>query len=89
VLAESLLAGAGVETPLQPGESGGEIDDRFRWVLRVNPYVPAGEPLPEQLPFKPYWVELSVEWGEANELRTFTLGTLRLLAENRRFGLGR
>ena len=89
VLAESLLASAGVETPLQPGESGGEIDDRFRWVLRVNPYVPAGEPLPEQLPFKPYWVELSVEWGDANELRTFTLGTLRLLAENRRFGLGR
>ena len=79
-LAESLLASAGVETPLQPGESDGKIDDQFRWTLRVTPYIPAGEPLPEQLPFKPYWVELSVQWGN-QELRSFTLGTLRLLAK--------
>jgi general secretion pathway protein I len=82
ILAESLLARAGVEEPLQPGETGGEIDDQFRWRLRVSPYIPAGEPLPEQLPFKPYWVELSVEWGQ-QELRSFTLSTLRLLAETR------
>lgn len=85
MLAESLLASVGVETPLQPGESGGEIDDQFRWTLSVSPYMPGGEPLPAQLPFKPYWVALSVAWGN-QELHSFTLGTLRLLAENRPAG---
>lgn len=83
ILAESLLAGAGIQTPLQPGESGGEIDDRYRWTLRVNPYVLPGEPAPEQLQFKPFWVELSVDWGEGDELRSFTLGTLRFIGPSR------
>lgn len=83
IVAESLLAGVGVQTPLQPGESGGEVDGRYRWTLRVSPYVPPGEPLPDQLQFKPFWVELSVDWGEGGEFRSFTLGTLRLLARSR------
>ncbi len=83
VLAESLLANAGVESPLQPGQSSGEIDDQFSWVMRVSPFVPPGEALPENQPFKPYWVELTVEWGDAIEPRSFTLSTLRLVGDNR------
>ena len=80
VLAESLLAQAGVETPLQPGETSGQIDETFDWAMRVSPFTPPdGEPLPEQLQFKPYWVELAVEWGEGDELHAFNLSTLRLV----------
>ncbi len=88
VLAESLLANAGVEAPLQPGEFSGEIDSRFSWVMRVTPFVPPEEGLPEQQSFKPYWVELTVEWGETNEPHAFTLSTLRLVGNNNNRGLG-
>ena len=80
VLAESMLADAGVEKPLQLGLTTGSIDERFDWAMRVTPFVPAGEPLPE-LPFKPYWVEVSVEWGENGELHAFILRTLRLVGD--------
>ncbi len=83
VLAESLLAGAGVESPLQPGQFSGVIDDKFSWVMNVSPFVPPEEALPENQPFKPYWVDLTVAWGEANEPRSFTLSTLRLVGDNR------
>ncbi len=86
VLAESLLANAGVEEPLRPGESTGETDG-YSWSMRVVPFIPPGEPLPEQLNFKPYWVDVAVEWGEGDEVRSFALGTLRLVGE-RQPGLG-
>ncbi len=82
VLAESLLANAGVEAPLLPGEFSGDIDQQFSWVMRVTPFIPPGEPLPEPQPFKPYWVELTVEWGEEQEPHAFTLGTLRFVGAN-------
>ena len=88
VLAESLLANAGVETPLQPGEFRGEIDDDYAWMMRVSPFVPAGEPLPDSLNFKPYWVDVTVAWGAANDPHSFTLSTLRLVANNRNQGFG-
>jgi general secretion pathway protein I len=87
VLAESLLAQAGVESPLQLGQFGGR-DGAYDWAMRVTPFTPAGQPLPEQLPFKPYWVEVTVAWGENPELRTFSLGTLRLVGDNRQPGFG-
>jgi general secretion pathway protein I len=86
-MAESLLSGLGVETPLQPGESDGVIDDgAYRWKLRVDPYQPPGEPLPDTLRIKPYWVALAIQWGEADEPHEFTLETLRLLPDNRQPG---
>jgi general secretion pathway protein I len=89
VLAESLLAQAGVEAPLRPGETSGHIDETYDWAMRVTPFaLPGGEPLPEQLPFKPYWVEVAVEWGEGQELHAFNLATLRLAGDEGRPGFG-
>jgi general secretion pathway protein I len=85
VLAESLLAQTGVETPLQLGQFAGK-DGPYDWTMRVTlfmPVMPDGQPLPEQLAFKPYWVDVTVTWGEQAELRTFSLGTLRLVGEAR------
>ena len=89
VLAQSLLAKAGVETPLRPGESAGDIDGEYRWSMRVTPFIPAGEPLPENQSFKPYWVDVAVEWGDGDEARSFSLGTLRLVGETPGLGFGR
>jgi general secretion pathway protein I len=83
VVAESLLASAGIETPLQPGETHGEIGEDYRWTLKVHPYPfdPALLGNQQSLGFKPYWVELSVEWGNEDDPRAFDLITLRLLPD--------
>jgi general secretion pathway protein I len=80
VIAESLLASADLEIPLQPGETSGEVDTVFHWTMRVTPYQ-VEEPIPfaENLPVTPYQVDLSVEWDEGDEPRLFELTTLRLL----------
>lgn len=80
VIAESLLAAADTETPLQPGETNGDIDAVFHWIMRVSPYQ--GEEnvsFAENLPVTPYQVALSVAWEEGDEPRSFELTTLRLL----------
>ncbi|MGZ8218212.1 prepilin-type N-terminal cleavage/methylation domain-containing protein [Methylomagnum sp.] len=89
IVAESLLASAGIEAPLQPGETNGSVDDTYRWTLSVNPY-PVDEALAgtQQLGFKPYWVELSVEWGDIDDPRAFDLKTLRLLSDTPGMGGG-
>lgn len=38
-IAESLMTRAGVETPLQAGESSGLENDRYNWRVVVNPYA--------------------------------------------------
>lgn len=87
--AESLLAGLGVEEPLQPGELAGEIDGRFRWQARIEEYVPEealDDPfaVSDILPVVPYRVALEVFWpggaGAAGERRV-TLETLRLIPD--------
>ena len=80
LLAESVLAQAGVEAPLQPGQTNGAVGP-YDWTLRATPFVAPGEPLPEQLPFKAYWVEATVQWGQGQDLRSFSLATLRLVGD--------
>ena len=43
LLAESKLAGLGIEEPLQPGETTGSFDDEYRWHVTVQPYTDEGE----------------------------------------------
>lgn len=87
LFAESLLARVGSETPVVAGESRGELDERYRWVLRITPFVV--QEMPETMPAKPFWVEAQVQWGEDDEYHEFTLGTLRLTTETGMGGLAR
>jgi len=84
-LAQSLLASAGVEATLVPGESTGVLDDKFRWLLRVSPFVQ--EPRPGEteavrspLPLDLWEVAVRVGWGGDSRLpeRALTLTTLRV-----------
>jgi general secretion pathway protein I len=81
--AESLMASLGVEKPLQPGQSGGEIPGGYRWTVDVTPY-PFDQSLlgGQKIGFNPYWVDLTVEWGDENDPRAFNLKTLRMIPEN-------
>lgn len=84
IVAESLMASAGIETPLVPGENPCQADDGYRCTLQVTPYpMDPGLGLPQQ-GFKPYWVDLTVEWGDEDDPRAFDLKTLRLLPDTGR-----
>jgi general secretion pathway protein I len=81
--AESLMAKAGVESPLQPGITEGELPGGYHWHINVHPYpfdqgLLGGE---QQLGFKPFWVDLTVEWGDEQDPRAFDLKTLRLIPD--------
>ena len=83
--AQSLLAVAGVETPLQEGRQQGQWEDgRYRWELQVSPFV---EPRsgPTQMSSTvaasgPQLAELSlqVRWGDG-DAEQLQWRTLRLL----------
>lgn len=89
-LAESLMAEkACEECELPPGETSGEIDEQFRWTLRVEPYQPAEGASPDSLQVEPFWVEITLEWGDGEQPQSFSLSTLRVKSKNvRRIGGG-
>jgi prepilin-type N-terminal cleavage/methylation domain-containing protein len=84
-LAQSLLASAGVEATLLPGESTGVLDDKFRWLLRVSPFVQDPRPgeteaVRSPLPLDLWEVAVRVAWGGDSRLpeRAMRLTTLRV-----------
>ena len=80
-IAESLLAKAGVEAPLQAGETNGVEDDVFFWRLTVTPY-PIAAALQRSLPANVglMQLEVSVSWQEGTaDPRQVDLTTLRLV----------
>ena len=85
VLAQSLLSAAGAETPLAPGESSGVHTGKFRWLLRVSPFLDearAGETatVRQPLPLELWEVTARVAWGgiSGSPERAVTLSTLRV-----------
>jgi general secretion pathway protein I len=84
-LAQSLLASAGVEATLVAGDSAGVLDDKFRWLLRVNPFVQEPRPGETEAMRSPLLLDLwgvtvRVAWGGDSRLpeRALTLTTLRV-----------
>ena len=84
LVAESTMASLGVESPLRPGVKNGVLPGNYRWNVNVYPY-PVDQGLlggENQMDFKPFWVELTIEWGDADDPRAFSLTTLRLIANS-------
>lgn len=86
-LAQNLLASAGTETPLTPGEVLGS-HDKFQWRITISPHqdaVDGGErtPVPPLANYILCDVSAAVTWNEngADTGKKFTLSTLRLLPE--------
>lgn len=80
--AQSLLDQVGVGEALRPGRRDGEFEDgRYRWNLRIDPYVDptartrdAIEPGAARLML----LALDVEWGDGGPRQSLRLQTLRL-----------
>lgn len=84
-IAESLLAAAGVEQPLQPGETSGREDDKFDWAVTVTPFQwTAGQAAPardfaeegtaaSQQSIRLYKVRVIIGWDADRQLELVTL----------------
>jgi general secretion pathway protein I len=76
--AESLLASAGVEKPLQIGQTQGEFDAGYHWALSVAPYEEPGSI--DAWSVKAYLVTATVSWSNAHAI---ALKTLRFAPKER------
>jgi len=86
-IAQSKLAGAGVEEPVKEGEVRGETQDRhYRWLVKTvrhvelpAPVASAAAPPAPQSTYSLYRVEVVVEWTTATGVvRNVQLATLQL-----------
>jgi len=75
-LAESTLALAGTEYPLETGIHSGE-DRQFQWTLEIAPYQPEDLLAPPQH-LALFQVSARVSWSEARESRNLVLDSLRM-----------
>ncbi|AGA33581.1 general secretion pathway protein H [Thioalkalivibrio nitratireducens DSM 14787] len=79
-LAQSQLALAGVEEPLQVGETRGDFGrDGYRWRQTVAPHEWIDGGLAQPAGLDAFLVTLEVYWGEARP-RSLQLTTLRVVA---------
>jgi general secretion pathway protein I len=81
-IAESLMAQAGVETLLQPGESSGTKNEKYNWRVIISPFQFTAENLDmTTLTAELFKVKVTVNWGDeksGNEGRELELITLKL-----------
>jgi len=78
LVAEAQLAAAGVSEPLEPGETNGAWQERFRWRRVIDTYQPWQDGAHAQLPVTAYWVTVQVDWEHAGRSRQVSLRSLRL-----------
>lgn len=65
--------------PIQPGESDGHFNDRYRWRLHVTPWVAPGiAATPNTGAMQMYRLDLDVMWGSAPFERHAHFSTLRI-----------
>lgn len=75
-LAETLLAKAGIESPLQIGRTSGNFGNGYRWQLEVEPYRQLSEDPASAV--RTFAVRATVGWGANKTKGSLSLATLRL-----------
>jgi type II secretory pathway pseudopilin PulG len=78
MLARSVLDDVGTEIPLVPGEQSAEIEQGYRWTVRIRPSSAIAPVTAADLIATPYEVQVEIAW---NGKPVTTLTTLRLVAE--------
>ena len=81
LIAESRLAGAGIDVPLRPGETSGTEGERFEWTVNVQDYQPWPGYRSAAKGLDAYRVTVTVEWPHGDNTRSVGLSTVRLRTE--------
>lgn len=82
-IAESLMAGTGIEAPLRAGETNGQEDEKYYWQVSVSPFpfmVEKDLDAASALPVTLFKVKVTVNWGDdaVADDRQVVLTTLKL-----------
>ena len=77
--AANILAGLGIESPLNPGNKSGNIDERFSWQLTASEAASSGlaADREEEVP-KLLSLELKVRWNEGAVVKEYVVTTKRI-----------
>lgn len=78
LLAETKLAAAGVDTPLQEGVATGNADERYRWQTSVRMLPATAETPAASSPVGLFEVEARILWQDGGKERVVALNTLRV-----------
>lgn len=75
-IAEGLMATAGVETSLHPGESAGIEADKYRWRVRVSelPPLPVADAASSAVLME---INVTVQWGDDDRGRLIELNSIK------------
>ena len=77
-LAQSLLARAGAEIPLQKGIMTGEFPQGYGWRLQMEPYGDSADH--RAWPVAAFSVSAEIVWGQSPQQQSIVLTTLRIVA---------
>ncbi len=79
LIAQAQLDMVGIESMPQPGQYGGEVNERYRWTMDIEPYFIQSDSGAnyDELPVDLYRVVLTVYWGDDYSERSATFETLR------------
>ena len=80
-IAESLMAEASVETPLQASQASGLENEKYHWLVEVSPFAFNPENVePSAITAEMFKVKVTVSWGDDNANdRQVELSTLKLI----------
>ena len=83
-IAESLMAKTGLENSLQAGQDSGTENEKYEWLLTVNPYLfEPGNADSVTTTMGLFKIKVIVSWGKAVNSRRVELTTLKLANQNR------
>ncbi|MEQ1528054.1 MAG: prepilin-type N-terminal cleavage/methylation domain-containing protein [Methylococcales bacterium] len=80
-IAESVIAKTGLETRLQPGESSGVENDKYKWWVSVQPFITGLSTAdPKTITTSLFKIKVIVSWGgDSEDDRQIELVSLRIV----------
>lgn len=78
--ADSVMAGVGLEEPIESGSSSGSFNDKYSYHLNISEYemvVGEGNLVSEVLPVELFRVDVVVNWGEGSNPAAASFVTLK------------
>ena len=79
VIANAQMNSPGSIEPLQPGETAGEIEERFTWTRTISDFRLETQSTNPERQLPAYHISVEVQWADGNGTRRVAFETLRLV----------
>lgn len=79
IIAQSKLAGIGIEETQENGESNGIENDKYQWITRLHPTEDDDSELEINFGLVKRHVEVEIRWQSRGKSRSIKLNTIKLI----------